>query len=169
MDSLFRCHTCNHCGGNWVLIEDYVAWRERNPDYSFELVDVENLDKHESSKAMLCPVTGSIMSKYRILSTSPHRLDYSSHVGGVWLDKGEWDLLKSEGLACCLNVLITEPWQQKIRADQARISFTNLYQSRLGEADYNKAREIREWLKNHPKKAELRAYLLSADPYTANR
>ena len=26
LDTLFRCHTCDHCGGNWVLIEDYVAW-----------------------------------------------------------------------------------------------------------------------------------------------
>ncbi len=36
IEGQFRAHTCSNCGGNWVLIEDYVAWKERNPQYSFD-------------------------------------------------------------------------------------------------------------------------------------
>lgn len=167
LDALFRCHTCDHCGGNWILIEDYVAWLERNPDYPFAETTVEPAAASEASRALICPVTGMLMSKFHIRSNNSHKLDYSTHVGGVWLDRGEWELLKAEGLAGCLNVLVTEPWQQKVRADQARTTFANLYRTRLGEADYAKAQEIRAWLQNHPRKAELRAYLLAQDPYSA--
>jgi len=53
----------------------------------------------ESKQAILCPVTGTIMRKLRLSTSTAHRIDYSASVGGVWLDKGEWDLLKKEGLA----------------------------------------------------------------------
>ena len=167
LDALFRCHTCDNCGGNWILIEDYVAWWERNTDYPFQPVDVESQEIENTERALVCPVTGTLMSKFRILSNNPHRLDYSPRVGGVWLDKGEWELLKNEGLAGSLNVLLTEPWQQKIRADQTRATFDQLYRGRFGEADYEKAQAIRAWLQDHPLKAELRSYLLTQDPYSA--
>lgn len=167
LDALFRCHTCDHCGGNWILIEDYVAWQERNVDYPFQPVEVESLEIENTGRALVCPVTGTLMSKFRILSNNPHRLDYSPRVGGVWLDKGEWELLKNEGLAGSLNVLLTEPWQQKVRADQTRATFDQLYRSRFGDADYEKAQAIRAWLQDHPLKAELRSYLLTQDPYSA--
>lgn len=166
LDTLFRCHTCDHCGGNWVLIEDYVAWQERHPDYPFQEAALEPAETGDTSRALVCPVTGTLMSKFRIQSNNPHKLDYSTRVGGVWLDKGEWEMLKAEGLAGCLHVLVTEPWQQKIRADQTRATFAQLYRSRFGEADYAKAQDIRAWLQDHPHRAELRSYLLARDPYS---
>ncbi len=39
------------------------------------------------------------MRKLRLSTTTEHRIDYSASVAGVWLDKGEWQLLKEEGLA----------------------------------------------------------------------
>ena len=35
IEGLFRSHACKNCGGNWLLVEDYVAWKERNPEYEF--------------------------------------------------------------------------------------------------------------------------------------
>lgn len=166
LDALFRCHTCDHCGGNWILIEDYVAWQERNADYPFKDAEITEQEVQETERALICPVSGALMTKLRIQSGSPRRVDYSPRVGGVWLDKGEWDVLKAEGLAGCLNALLTDSWQKRIRADQTRATFDNLYRSRFGEEDYKKAQEIRNWLQNHPMKAELRSFLLTQDPYS---
>jgi len=66
----------------------------------------------ESKQAILCPVTGTIMRKLRLSTSTAHRIDYSASVGGVWLDKGEWDLLKKEGLAGSLNAVLTAHWQR---------------------------------------------------------
>lgn len=168
IDKLFRGHTCGECGGNWILIEDYVSWKERHPEHSFTEANVTE-EMQDTSKALLCPITGTIMRKLKISKDSHHRLDYSVSVGGVWLDKGEWDLLKQAGLAGCLNKILTEQWQNSIKDQQAEQTFDALYLSKFGEADYAKIQELRSWLNGHPKKADLRSFLLADDPYSAKR
>ena len=167
IDSLFRAHTCDNCGGNWILIEDYVSWKERNPDQEFTTVEVE--DVQDSGKALLCPVSGAIMRKLRINKDSAHKLDYSARVGGVWLDKGEWELLKQEGLAGSLNAILTEQWQTKIKDQKAEATFEALYREKFGDEDYEKVKQLRSWLTDNPNKADLRAYLLADDPYSAKK
>ncbi len=165
LDDLFRAHTCKACGGNWLLIEDYISWKERNPEYrfsqdaSFEAVDTKS--------ALLCPISGAIMQKYRISHDSGHYLDYSGGVGGVWLDRGEWEYLKAHELAGSLNKVFTSQWQKTIRANSAKITFDDLYREKFGEESYAKAKEIREWLHSHPCKAELLSYILAENPYSS--
>lgn len=167
IDGQFRAHTCSNCNGNWILIEDYVAWKERNPHFSFD----ENLsyEVDETKQAMLCPVSGTIMRKFRLSTTSEHRIDYSAVVGGVWLDKGEWELLKNEGLAGSLNAVLTANWQRNIRIDSTKDNFSAIYQDKFGQASYEKVKAMREWLYAQPNKADLRAYLLAEDPYSAEK
>lgn len=121
IDGLFRAHTCTECGGDWILIEDYVTWQERNPEFQFSTDVICEVE--DSATALLCPVTGTIMRKFRLTAKSSHRIDYSSSVGGVWLDKGEWELLKQEGLAGSLNAVLTAHWQNNIRLDSAKENF----------------------------------------------
>jgi Zn-finger nucleic acid-binding protein len=167
LDDQFRAHTCKDCGGSWLLIEDYVTWKERNPEYTFIQEVLYEVD--DTKNAMLCPVTGKIMQKYRISHNSGHYLDYSASVGGVWLDSGEWEYLKEHNLAGSLNKVFTTQWQKSIRADSARITFSEIYKDKFGEETYAKAKEIREWLNNHPSKADLRSYILADDPYSPER
>lgn len=170
IDGLFRAHTCTNCAGNWILIEDYAAWRERHPDYEFAKdIQFEEEQAVEKKEAMLCPVTHTIMRKFKISAKSSHRLDYCSAIGGLWLDKGEWDLLKSGGLAGSLNALVTDTWQRKIREDSAKEHLADIYRDKFGDEVYNKVKETREWLQSQPNKADLRAYLMAEDPYSANR
>ncbi|MGL6159285.1 zf-TFIIB domain-containing protein [Microbulbifer sp.] len=170
LDELFRAHICSACGGNWILIEDYVAWKEHNPQHTFPSdLDFAQVDVADSRKALLCPVSGAIMQKFRISSRSDRRVDYSPAVGGLWLDKGEWELLKSEGLAGSLNAVVTHQWQQKVRQESARGTFSEIYRQKFGEEVYEKIKDLRAWLQAQPQKADLRAYLLAEDPYSAEK
>jgi len=150
-----------------VLIEDYVAWKERHPEHEF-VADSE-CTPEESAKALLCPVTGTIMRKFRLSHNTNHKLDYSAIVGGVWLDKGEWELLKREKLAGSLNAVLTSHWQKNVRAESAKDNFTAIYQDKFGEDNYQKIKEMRTWLEQQENKADLRAYLLAEDPYSAEK
>ena len=167
IDGQFRAHTCSSCSGNWILIEDYVSWKEKNPQHTFD--QAVTCEPDESTTAILCPVTGKIMRKLRLSSHSEHRIDYSTSVGGVWLDKGEWELLKQEGLAGSLNAVITAHWQRNIRMNSAKDNFTDIYAEKFGETSYNKIKALREWLYQQPNKADLRAYILADDPYSAKK
>jgi len=170
IDGLFSAHTCSDCGGDWILIEDYAAWRERHPDYEFAKdIQFEEVQALEKKQAILCPVTHTIMRKFKISANNSHRLDYSTAIGGLWLDKGEWELLICEGLAGSLNALVTDAWQRKIRQDSAKEHLRDIYRDRFGDEAYNKVKEVREWLHGHPHKADLRAYLMAEDPYSAKR
>ncbi|MDO6705534.1 zf-TFIIB domain-containing protein [Photobacterium sp. 1_MG-2023] len=169
IEGQFRAHTCSSCEGNWILIEDFVAWKDRNPDYQFsEQIDFEQ-ESQDTKKALLCPVTGTIMNKFRISAQNDHRVDYSAAVGGLWLDRGEWELLKSEGLAGTLNAVVTKHWQHQIREQSTQHNFRDIYQDKFGAENYAKVKAFREWLQSQPQKADLRAYLLAEDPYSAEK
>lgn len=169
IEGQFRAHTCSNCSGNWILIEDYVTWKEHNPQFTFDKNTICDADEaiEESKSAVICPVTGGIMRKMRLSNTTDQRIDYSTRVGGVWLDKGEWELLKSKGLAGSLNAVLTSYWQKNIRINSTKDNFTEIYKDKFGEADYNNIKTLREWLNSQPNKADLRAYLLADDPYSA--
>tara|TARA_B110000091_G_C13649374_1_gene404710 strand:+ start:161 stop:697 length:537 start_codon:yes stop_codon:yes gene_type:complete len=170
IEGLFRANTCSDCGGDWVLIEDYAAWRVRHPNYVFvKDIHFEEINVVDTKDAMLCTVTQTIMRKFKISANTTHRLDYSAAIGGVCLDKGEWELLVREGLAGSLNSLVTDVWQRKIRETSAKDSFVNIYHEKFGDDVYGKIKELRGWLNTQPHKAELRAYLMAEDPYPAKR
>lgn len=167
IDGQFKAHTCSNCEGNWILIEDYVAWHESHPQFVFDEKITCEVD--ETKAAILCPMTGTIMRKLRLSARSTHRIDYSASVGGVWLDKGEWELLKTEGLAGSLNAVLTAHWQRNIRINNAKDNFTEIYKNKFGEEAYDKVKTFRKWLCEQPNKADLRAYILAEDPYSAEK
>jgi len=170
LEAGFWVHTCSSCSGNWILIEDFATWKETNSDYNFsDDISVEETQITDSKKALICPSSGTIMRKFRISATNDHKIDYSSKVGGVWLDNGEWELLKSEGLAGSLNSILTNHWQAKIKQTNTATNFSELYLQKFGSENYKKAKEFREWLINHEFKYDLKAYVLAEDPYSADK
>jgi len=175
IDGLFPAHSCSICGGDWILIEDYANWKSKQPDYNFveniaENVIEDNFQVPETNnKAMICPVSGSIMQKFRLTSSSEYKINYSAKVGGIWLNRGEWSYLKYQGLAGSLNTLLTEPRQNEILQDATKQHLKQIYQDKFGSEDYQKIKEIRHWLNNHEQKHDLLAYLIADDPYSVNK
>lgn len=167
LEEMFPCHTCSHCGGNWVMLGDYLRWKEKHGEGVGGYVEISG-EASDSKTALLCPVTGRLMLKYRISKDHEHRLDLSPSIGGVWLDKGEWALLKKEGLAGSLNAVFTDNWQRQLRESSAKSTFEALYGEQFGE-DYTRIKEIRAWIDAHPKRGDVLAYLMAEDPYSALR
>lgn len=168
LEEYLPCKTCDRCGGNWILLEHYLRWKDGYASQATEPADDVEIELAETKRALTCPVSGTLMLKYRISKDSEHRLDLSPSVNGVWLDKGEWSLLKQSGLADKLNAIFTAPWQRKIRAESSRDTFEQLYRRKFGDSDYEKIREIRDWLHAHPHREALRAFLVADNPWSAN-
>lgn len=160
-----RAHECDHCGGHWLYVEDFVQWKANGG----VLGEVEHPPTiEESASALTCPATGRLMQKYRIASGSNHKLDYSPHTGGLWLDKGEWALLKEYGLAGSVGHIVTDAWQRKIRTDDAKATLEAVYRRKFGDANYEKLLATREWLNEQENKADMRAFLLARDPFSGH-
>lgn len=158
-EGLFACHSCSDCGGDLILLGDFLRWQELNPESDLiASTDVE-VALEETSKAMICPLSGTIMTKYRISADTEHRLDLSPTINAVWLDKGEWSLLKEQGLANKLNSIFTEHWQREIRATESSEVISELNERRFGE-HYPQIKAFKKLIAGMENRSEVIAYLL---------
>jgi len=74
LEGLFPCHTCTACQGNLIMLGDYLRWQDNNPEVDLNTNPPVEVEIDETSKAMLCPKTGGLMTKYRISKDTDHRL-----------------------------------------------------------------------------------------------
>lgn len=164
LDDLFPCHTCTNCGGNLVMINDYLRWLDGNTNTEFtSSIDVE-VEAEETQIALLCPKTSTLMMKYRISKDTSHRLDLSTSINAIWMDKGEWALLKSKGLAGKLSSIFTDSWQRKIREASAADTLNTLYEKEFGQ-NYDKIKEFRDLVLSMENRSNVIAFLVSDDPF----
>lgn len=154
-------HHCNHCGGDWLYLRDYLRWKERG--HSPTPMDESEPPGfvEDSHVALLCPDSGGVMLKYRLGADSDRRVDLSPTVNGIWLDGGEWDLLKREGFAERLDLIFTEPWQRRRREAIASRNSEEALARRFGVAEYEELRRVLDWLSNHPLATEMLGYLVT--------
>ena len=157
------CHTCSNCGGDFLMLTDFLRWKSNNeiPNSSIKSCEIK---AEESSKALLCPKTRVLMTKYKISNDSDHRLDLSPSIDAVWMDKGEWALLKAKGLANNINLIFTDHWQQDIRSAESTDIMSVLYARKFGD-HYSTLKEFRSVLDKFENRSAALAYLMAKDPY----
>ncbi len=157
IDNLFPCKTCDHCQGHWLLLKDYMYWK--NHSDKKPIIEDTDISAIETKNALICPLSGTLMIKYRISNEVENRIDYSRHCSAIWLDHGEWQLIKKLDLAYQLNDIFTTNWQKKVKDNASSQLSDKCYIERFGEEDYKKIKEIRDWLVNHPQSNNLFNYL----------
>lgn len=86
------------------------------------------------------------MQKFPINKDAKHKLDYSPKVGGVWLDAGEWEYLKEQGIACSLNKIFTEQWQKQLRSDDTKSTLLNFMKKSLARKIIKKSKRCESGL-----------------------
>jgi len=148
---------CQNCEGLLMPLLNYRYWLSShgkvNPT-EFEIDQVE--DNHQ---AVICPKCSRFMLKYRIDVDESNRIDFCANCGEVWLDKGEWELLKALGLHDKLPRITTDSWQEHIRAQFKKDRLEGRYKSMLGEAAFYKAADFKMWLDKQENKQDIVNYL----------
>lgn len=161
--------TCSSCGGSWLRVNEYSFWLKSQAPGNFDESQVKEASKHfpviESNKASICPDCGHFLRRYRIGAKVDFHLDRCNNCNGIWLDKNEWESLKSADMHDEVNKIFTKPWQQHIEDEAAAGKLDLMYLKRFGESDYQKIKEIRKWLQDNPNRNTLIAFLLDKDPF----
>lgn len=161
-----RCQTCQ---GTYLDLLTYRAWledvaeqiaQEQSQDMANDTseFDFDELDNTEN--ALVCQRCQKFMLKYRINNEQENTINVCHTCDDVWLDRGEWELLKYLKIQDKLTYVMSEPWQKDIRTQNQKNAFTERYQQILND-DFGKVDEFTDWLNQHPKKAEIKHYLLS--------
>ncbi len=161
-----RCYSCSSCGGDWVRFEDYLSWKNRSSleEAAFDPTH-DYVPEYDSKMANLCPDCGKILIKYNVLPGLSFRVDHCGSCNGVWLDKNEWEALIKNDSHQQLNDFFTAPWQQKLKREMTRQRFEEHYIKKFGKDDYDKLKDIREWVRNSSFRDEAIAFLIDEDPF----
>lgn len=155
-------YECPQSGGLWIPLQAYLAWKEQQPQTSDAPPDAPPPAVHDDSRqrALICPESGRLLLRYRVGHGLQFHIDRSPATGGVWLDQGEWEALKSKGLHVALNLIFTASYQRHIRSAEYVQTLTGTFQERIGAADFSKVVEFGAWLARHPKRRDICCYLL---------
>lgn len=146
------------------MLGDYLRWLDADELPAPAANSAVSVTASDTGKALLCPKTGRLMTKYKIAVDSEHRIDLSPTINAVWMDAGEWELIKEKGLAGHLNRVFTSHWQQDLVARESKEIMIAMYERKYGDF-YAELKAFREKVEQLPSKHGAIAYLMADDPY----
>lgn len=150
---------CQRCSGALLPLMNYKFWIAKNPQLeSSQSVDCQH-QAADVKQAKFCVKCSRMMSKFKISGEIDNRLDYCSACSEVWFDKGEWQLLKQQNVIAHLPEILTDKWQKQIRSDQQDETVRQRYVEILGQDDFNKINEFKQWLDAHPEKSSIKQFI----------
>jgi Zn-finger nucleic acid-binding protein len=156
-------YECSRSGGLWIPLQAYLTWREQQPPGAAPAHDdgpAPAMEDDSKRRTLVCPESGRLLLRYRVGHGLPFRIDRSPATGGVWLDQGEWEALKSKGLHVALHLIFTAAYQRQIRAAEYDHNLEQTFQDRIGAPDFSRVAEFGAWLAQHPKRRDILCYLL---------
>ena len=157
---------CSQCNGIWISSNAYMSWqRAKGIDLPEKKTGSSFDPTWEAETFKICPDCGHMMRRFKIFPGIEFFLDRCSNCNGIWFDHHEWDALAERNLHDNLPDFFTRPWQDTLRAGEAKIRMENLYTTKFGAQDFEKIKEVRAWIAEHPQRNMLLAFLQAEDPY----
>ena len=159
-------YECPQSGGYWIPLQAYEQWKANQPPLaetaSLPPDQAVSVGPDPKRTALICPESGVVMLRYKAGQGLPFHIDRSPATGGVWLDRGEWQALKQRGLHMELNLIFTASYQRDLRSAEYAQSLEKVFQERIGQADFQRVAEFKEWISRHPKHRDIMCYLSDA-------
>ena len=119
-------------------------------------------DYQEAPGSRLCQSCGRIMRRYRVGQELPFHIDRCLSCQSVWLDGMEWELLAEHHCLHRLDEILSDRWQKALQQADHEARREHNLKTRFGEADYQRLREMRDWLAGQPHLREMLAFLATA-------
>jgi Zn-finger nucleic acid-binding protein len=156
---------CPQCDGNWLNAAQYFDWLDANPTPLAEQpYSGPTLSLADDAQAKLCPECKHIMRRYEVGHDTHITLDQCASCDGMWFDRHEWDALKGRQLHRTVHLVFSAPWQNQIRHARVAAQLTEIHQQRFGD-DFARLNDLHTWIHQHPKKADMLAFLQDATPF----
>ncbi len=163
IDGALPAYSCKHCGGTLLSLVAYRRWRDAGGGtHEPRDGDLEVVSPGDSSDAIPCSKCRRVMTKYRISAAAENRIDYCVGCEDIWLDDGEWDLIANLVGTDQLAAVLSQSWQYRVRTGRIERMEAERMNDVLG-ADYERAAEFREWVREHPSRTEILAFVSRRD------
>ena len=147
---------CTTCQGHWITSAryfTYVAVAQGTP-----VTKVTPIGS-ESPGMKLCPTCRKFMHYYPVGHGLPFGIDKCNTCGGVWLNAGEWEALVQAKMHLQMHAVSSDEWQAEVQRQIRAAQEEAATERRLGRDDYARMVQAAQWLRGHPHRAEILAYL----------
>lgn len=160
-----QAEVCPNCEGKWIPYENYESWLKTLD----EILPAKSLEQSEMTipdfqLARLCPHCRRILIKYNVGKNVGFMIDRCGGCAGVWLDKDEWETLKSINLHDEMQKIFTDYWQETVEREETRRNLEKMYEQKFGAEAYNKIKDFKSWLDSNENGAEILAFLDDDNP-----
>jgi len=156
-----KARQCPQCKGRWIGSYVYWKWKEATGKDLPEVPAEAPLEVHDSENAKLCPECGHFLRRYPVGKGMDFALDRCTNCGGTWFDRNEWESLRARGLHDDVHLVFSNMWQNQVRDESQRKAAAELYTKLFGPEDFERIRQVRDWINGHPCRRELKAFLNS--------
>ena len=161
-----KVQCCPDCKGTWIPAEHYASWQAQQPlqEASLDLMgtdlDINFVQSPLDTRASLCPECNRYLSRARVEVKPPFYVERCLACGGIWCDRGEWDVLEKLGLHTTIPKLFTTEWQTQVREKQQANREREATIEKLGPEIAERIFELAEVLEQHPNGDFGVAYLM---------
>ena len=113
---------CQECDGDWIPGDNYKSWRSQhidtdiNPAILTEKYNIPHNSGPLDDKTVPCPNCRRILGRAKIPLKDPFYLEHCLTCGGIWCDRGEWEILEQLNLHTNIPKIFSSSWQAKVRA-----------------------------------------------------
>jgi Zn-finger nucleic acid-binding protein len=155
---------CPDCKGTWIPAEEYQTWQSRQTrtnSYPMpKTLDVDYVQSPLDTRAALCPECSCYLARARVGLKTPFYVERCPSCGGIWCDRGEWDVLEKLGLHTAIEQLFSSEWQARVKEREYAARERQATIEKLGEDIAQKVFELAELLEGHPNGDFGVAYLM---------
>ena len=155
---------CPDCEGNWISATDYQSWQERQPQVDSgampKTLDLQYARSPLDTRGALCPECSAYLARAKVELKTPFYIERCVKCGGIWCDRGEWEVLQELGLHTIVDQLFYSQWQAKVRERHSAERERQAIVDKLGEDLANRVFELAELLETHPSGDFGVAYLM---------
>lgn len=161
--------SCPSCGGAWIPPEHYTAWQRRH-NHPEDPVTVSILPLSVvgatappplDNRAALCPDCRSYLVRGRVsLQNFAFFVERCPNCNGIWIDAGEWDILKALNLHTHIDYIFSTEWQARVRELEQTERERQATLEKMGPEIAQRLFELADLLESHPNGDFGVAYLM---------
>jgi len=157
---------CADCQGTWIPAERYELWQaaqgEVIPDAQAlpEVLEVDFVQSPYDTRAALCPECQHYLSRAKVGLEPSFYVERCKNCGGIWCDRGEWNILTRLGLSATIDRLFTSSWQEQVRQRELSIQERRALREKVGDEVAETVFDLAAILEQHPNGDFAVAYLM---------
>jgi Zn-finger nucleic acid-binding protein len=149
---------CLTCQGNWLKSFQFWNWIETKKETLSIPVENVQLELQDNTDAKVCIECSHILRKFKVSHDLDFYIDRCMTCGGIWFDRNEWQAMSQKGLQKQIHLIFSANWQHQIKEAEYKSSLKELYREKL-KGDFDEVIRVKEWLKSHPQKVDIYAFL----------